>query len=73
MDGIDNFMDTVMGIDNQDFLLKMEGYAIQGIKGLFHCPHLVEKHNLYLRFGKKSPAMCFTSSWCYPRRYQQET
>lgn len=22
-----------MGIDNQDILLKMEGYAIQGIKG----------------------------------------
>ena len=32
MDGVDNFMDTVMGIDSQDFLLKMEGYAIQGIK-----------------------------------------
>lgn len=32
-DGINNFLNTVMGIDNQDILLKMEEYAIQGIKG----------------------------------------
>ena len=33
MDGVDDFLDTVMSIDNQDLLLKMEGYAVQGIKG----------------------------------------
>ncbi|KAG1733399.1 uncharacterized protein EDB91DRAFT_1084453 [Suillus paluster] len=31
--GVDNFMDTVMGIDNQDLVSKMEGFAIQGMKG----------------------------------------
>ncbi|KAG6379832.1 hypothetical protein JVT61DRAFT_10380 [Boletus reticuloceps] len=31
--GVDEFMKSVMGIDNQDFLLKMEGFPIQGIKG----------------------------------------
>lgn len=33
MDGVDDFLDTVMDIDNQDLLLKMEGYAAQEIKG----------------------------------------
>ncbi|KIJ59114.1 hypothetical protein HYDPIDRAFT_170963 [Hydnomerulius pinastri MD-312] len=31
--GVQDFMGTVMGIGNQDFISKMEGYAIQGIKG----------------------------------------
>ncbi|KAG1899506.1 uncharacterized protein F5891DRAFT_1189642 [Suillus fuscotomentosus] len=31
--GVDNFMDTVMGINNQDLVSKMEGVAIQGMKG----------------------------------------
>ncbi|KAG1867507.1 hypothetical protein C8R48DRAFT_599185 [Suillus tomentosus] len=31
--GVDNFMDTVMGIDNQDLVSKMEGFAVQGMKG----------------------------------------
>ncbi|KAG1877137.1 hypothetical protein C8R48DRAFT_590638, partial [Suillus tomentosus] len=32
-EGVENFMDSAMGIDNQDFMSKMEGFAIQGIKG----------------------------------------
>ncbi|KAG1813560.1 uncharacterized protein BJ212DRAFT_1300956 [Suillus subaureus] len=31
--GVDNFMDTVMWINNQDLVNKMEGFAIQGMKG----------------------------------------
>ncbi|KAG1718187.1 hypothetical protein EDB19DRAFT_1838510 [Suillus lakei] len=31
--GVNHFMDSVMGIDTQDFISKMEGFAIQGIKG----------------------------------------
>ncbi|KIJ57835.1 hypothetical protein HYDPIDRAFT_103757 [Hydnomerulius pinastri MD-312] len=32
-EGVQDFMGTVMGIDNQDMVSKMEGFAIQGIKG----------------------------------------
>jgi hypothetical protein len=31
--GVENFLDGAMKIDTQDFLAKMEGFAIQGIKG----------------------------------------
>ncbi|KAG1725909.1 hypothetical protein EDB19DRAFT_1833612 [Suillus lakei] len=30
--GVHNFMESVIGIDNQDFVSKMEGFAIQGMK-----------------------------------------
>ncbi|KAI5986623.1 hypothetical protein EDD15DRAFT_2373070 [Pisolithus albus] len=32
-DGVADFMGSVMGIDTQDLVSKMEGFAIQGIKG----------------------------------------
>ncbi|KAG0702914.1 hypothetical protein DFH29DRAFT_804326, partial [Suillus ampliporus] len=32
-EGVQHFMGSVMGIDNQDFVSKMEGFAIQGMKG----------------------------------------
>ncbi|KAI5980855.1 hypothetical protein EDD15DRAFT_2133692, partial [Pisolithus albus] len=32
-EGVENFMGTVMHIDNQDLVSKMEGFAVQGIKG----------------------------------------
>ncbi|KAG2337858.1 hypothetical protein BDR05DRAFT_952302 [Suillus weaverae] len=32
-EGVDNFMDTVMGINNQDLVSKMEGFVVQGMKG----------------------------------------
>ncbi|KAG1769948.1 hypothetical protein EV702DRAFT_1202611 [Suillus placidus] len=31
--GVENFMDTVMGVNNQDLVSKMEGFAVQGMKG----------------------------------------
>ncbi|KAG2746877.1 hypothetical protein P692DRAFT_20819969 [Suillus brevipes Sb2] len=31
--GVDIFMDTVMGIDNQDLVSKMECFTVQGMKG----------------------------------------
>ncbi|KAG1726760.1 hypothetical protein EDB19DRAFT_1914495 [Suillus lakei] len=31
--GVQHFMGSVMGIDNQDFVSKMEGFAVQGMKG----------------------------------------
>ncbi|KAG1887718.1 hypothetical protein F4604DRAFT_1570639, partial [Suillus subluteus] len=33
-EGVEKFMGSVMGIDNQDFVSKMEGFAVQGIKGV---------------------------------------
>ena len=31
--GVENFLNGTMKIDMQDFLVKMEGFAVQGIKG----------------------------------------
>ena len=44
-EGVGDFMTSVMGIDNQDLLSKMEGFAIQGMKGM-SCPlrHLADPH-----------------------------
>jgi hypothetical protein len=35
-EGVDEFMSFTMNIDNEDLISKMEGFAIQGMKGLFH-------------------------------------
>jgi len=32
-EGVRNFMGSVIGIDDQEFVSKMEGFAVQGIKG----------------------------------------
>ncbi|KAG0705574.1 hypothetical protein DFH29DRAFT_799878 [Suillus ampliporus] len=32
-EGVQDFMHSVMGIDNQDLVSKMEGFAVQGVKG----------------------------------------
>ncbi|KAG1843380.1 hypothetical protein DFJ58DRAFT_731671 [Suillus subalutaceus] len=32
-EGVQDFMPSVMGVDNQDLLGKMEGFAVQGVKG----------------------------------------
>ncbi|KAG2741137.1 hypothetical protein P692DRAFT_201684588, partial [Suillus brevipes Sb2] len=32
-DGVENFMGAVMGIDEQDLVSKMEGFAVQGMQG----------------------------------------
>jgi hypothetical protein len=40
-EGVQTFMGSVMGIDGQDLVSKMEGFAVQGIKGLFLCIELV--------------------------------
>lgn len=39
--GINGFMETTMKIDRTDFLGKMEGFSLQGLKGMCnsrHCP-----------------------------------
>ncbi|KAG2740597.1 hypothetical protein P692DRAFT_20851330 [Suillus brevipes Sb2] len=33
-EGVDNFMVSVMNIDNQDLISKMEGFAVQSMKGM---------------------------------------
>jgi hypothetical protein len=32
-EGVEDFMSSVMNIDNQDLISKMEGFAIQGMRG----------------------------------------
>ncbi|KAG1839894.1 hypothetical protein DFJ58DRAFT_627185, partial [Suillus subalutaceus] len=34
-EGVDNFMESMMNIDSQDLMSKMEGYAMQGMQGKF--------------------------------------
>ena len=34
-EGIDNFMASAMNINDQDLIGKMEGFAVQGMKGSF--------------------------------------
>ncbi|KAG2336946.1 hypothetical protein BDR05DRAFT_978648 [Suillus weaverae] len=33
MEGVENFMESVMNVDNQEFVTKMEGFALCGIRG----------------------------------------
>jgi hypothetical protein len=40
-------MGSVMGIDNQDFISKMEGFAVQGMKGLIVHHFFWPAHSLY--------------------------
>ncbi|KAG2124356.1 hypothetical protein DEU56DRAFT_759714 [Suillus clintonianus] len=35
-EGVDEFMASVMNVDNQDLISKMEGFAIQGMKTICH-------------------------------------
>jgi hypothetical protein len=46
--GVNHFMDSVIGIDTQDFLSKMEGFAIQGIQGTVFPLLLHSQVNFYL-------------------------
>jgi hypothetical protein len=39
-DSVEEFMPSMMNIDNQDLISKMEGFAVQGMKGQ---PHLDRK------------------------------
>ena len=32
-EGVEHFMDTVLNVDNGDFIGKMEGFAVQGLQG----------------------------------------
>ncbi|KAG1848570.1 hypothetical protein F4604DRAFT_1935349 [Suillus subluteus] len=45
-EGIQDFMPSVMGIDNQDLLGKMEGFVVQGMKGTAqnHQEHVSQAH-----------------------------
>lgn len=50
--GVAEFMENTMKIDNQGFLGKMEGHAVQGIKGMFPSfSYLVHSH-LFLGAAK---------------------
>jgi hypothetical protein len=35
-EGVHNFLEIAMKTDSQDFIGKMEGFAVQGIKGMFN-------------------------------------
>ncbi|KAG2339222.1 hypothetical protein BDR05DRAFT_1003492 [Suillus weaverae] len=46
-EGVEHFMHSVMSINNQDLVSKMEGFAIQGIKGAVknHQDHVSDAHS----------------------------
>ncbi|EGO01357.1 hypothetical protein SERLA73DRAFT_72302 [Serpula lacrymans var. lacrymans S7.3] len=73
-EGIETFMRTCMGINNQDLLSKMEGFAIQGIAGAAknHQQHVAEVRatiraeiNMSLRAisGDQKAKMQWTQYW----------
>jgi len=63
-EGIDNFMESVIGIGADDFVSKMEGFAVQGIQGKHTHPLCKNVDNgMPFRCGKKSPATSLTTSW----------
>jgi len=41
-EGVEEFIMSVKNVDNQDLISKMEGFAIQGMKGMF--PHAFPWH-----------------------------
>ena len=43
-EGVQDFMGATMGIDKQKIMSRMEGFALQGVKGLFHSVFLFSVH-----------------------------
>jgi hypothetical protein len=63
-DGVENFLEGALKTDTQDFLGKMEGFAVQGVRGMnfsFESIVLVV-NNVLCRFCKKPSAACFSYS-----------
>jgi hypothetical protein len=56
--GVDNFMVFVMNIDNQDLISKMEGFAVQGMKGMFSCTFARHTKFHYLTGAAKNHQKC---------------
>ena len=50
--GVENFMGTVMNVENQDLISKMEGYAVQGVHGKRCRSHILTE--MYLASGTAS-------------------
>jgi hypothetical protein len=46
--GVENFLEGVLKTDTQDFLGKMEGFAIQGIQGKQMTDYFLCYFNLYI-------------------------
>lgn len=64
-EGVDNFMESVIGVSAEDFVGKMEGFAVQGVQGdLSSFPS--GKNNVYngvpFRRSKKSSTASYTTS-----------
>jgi len=38
-EGVEDFLESAMKTDTQDFIGKMEGFAVQGVKGLLRPTH----------------------------------
>jgi hypothetical protein len=58
-EGVRDFMGSVIGIDSQEFVSKMEGFAVQGMKGLGVDPCYYFLGLITTRCCKKPPAACF--------------
>jgi hypothetical protein len=51
-EGVADFMSTTIKIDEQDFVHRLEGYALNGLKGIYYLS-LLSHNSLYARCGAK--------------------
>ena len=63
-------MGSVMGIDGHNLISKMEGFAIQGVKGMELQLLQTMSDILSTRSGPKPPATHYEHSFHYSRHYQ---
>ena len=71
--GVDNFMESVIGISADDFVGKMEGFAVQGIQGKLSRCHYAEMLTIVLfRCSKKSPATSLIASQLNSQNHKSE-
>jgi len=73
-DGVKDFMGMVMGVDTNDFVSKMEGFAVQGIKGTY-LPHRKRSTEPYtvIRCSAEPPAKGLKHPQFHSNYYQLQT
>lgn len=66
--GVEDFLESALKTDEQDFIGKMEGFAIQGVKGSFFDFVNRSLPSMTTRSCKKPPTACLLSSREHSKR-----
>ena len=61
-DGIANFMGPVMGIETQTLISKMEGFAVQGFKGMYFFFSIIQNQLNYIQEQQRTIKIAFLPS-----------